>query len=132
MSDRQTPESLSPQLRLEPPIDGEDLSRDTEFPDDISCLDHAPATSHGTYLAGTQDRVENLEDYQAGGYHPIHLGDHLGNAGRYRVIHKLGHGGFSTVWLWRAIARKGSTSPSSPHSGRIRGRLTRSSPDRFG
>ncbi|KAH8645382.1 kinase-like domain-containing protein [Tricladium varicosporioides] len=81
--------------------DSDDLVRDDEFSDDISCLDHAPATSHGTYLAGTQDDVENLEDYQAGGYHPIHLGDHLGNTGRYHVIHKLGHGGFSTVWLCR-------------------------------
>jgi len=86
MSGLREPQS-SAQIRT---ADGEDLSRDTEFPDDISCLDHAPATSHGTYLAGTQDRVENLEDYQADEYHPIHLGDHLGNAGRYRVIHKLG------------------------------------------
>ena len=76
---------------------------DSEFPADTSCLDHAPTTSHGTYLAGIQDGVENLEDYQVGGYHPIYLGDHLGNAGRYQVIHKLGHGGFSTVWLFRDI-----------------------------
>lgn len=95
MSDLREPQS-SAQIRA---ADGEDLVRDCEFPDDISCLDHAPATSHGTYLAGTQDRVENLEDYQAGGYHPIHLGDRLGNTGRYHVIHKLGYGGFSTVWL---------------------------------
>ncbi|KAH8752446.1 hypothetical protein F5882DRAFT_419921 [Hyaloscypha sp. PMI_1271] len=111
MSDLREPQS-SAQIRA---ADGEDLSRDTEFPDDISCLDHAPATSHGTYLAGTQDRVENLEDYQAGGYHPIHLGDHLGNAGRYRVIHKfinsVGHGGVSTVWLCRD-SQEGSTSRS--------------------
>jgi serine/threonine-protein kinase SRPK3 len=97
MSDLREPQSPV-QIRA---ADGEDLVRDGEFPDDISCLDHAPATSHGTYLAGIQDGVENLEDYQAGGYHPIHLGDRLGNKGRYHVIHKLGHGGFSTVWLCR-------------------------------
>ncbi|KAH8589164.1 kinase-like domain-containing protein [Bisporella sp. PMI_857] len=74
-----------------------------EFPDDMSCLSHAPATSHGTYLAGNQDGLEDLEDYQIGGYHPIHLGDCLGAAGRYQVIHKLGYGGFSTVWLCHDI-----------------------------
>jgi len=76
-----------------------------EFPYDISYLSHAPTTSHGTYLAGNQDGLEDLEDYQIGGYHLVHLGDCLGDclgaAGRYQVIHKLGYGGFSTVWLCR-------------------------------
>ena len=43
--------------------------------------------------------VEDLEKYQPGGYHPICLDDRLQN--RYRVVHKLGHGTFSTVWLAR-------------------------------
>lgn len=74
-----------------------------ELPDHMSyeTLDHAPATSHGTYLEGVQDGVEDLERYEAGGYHPMHLGDRLGDSGSYHVIHKLGHGGFSTVWLCR-------------------------------
>ncbi|KAL4897599.1 kinase-like domain-containing protein [Aspergillus ambiguus] len=33
-----------------------------------------------------------------GGYHPVSLGDTVKN-GRYSVRHKLGWGGFSTVWL---------------------------------
>lgn len=37
--------------------------------------------------------------YRPGGYHPIHLNDIVN--GRYRIIHKLGHGGFSTIWLAR-------------------------------
>ncbi|PSN59103.1 kinase-like protein [Corynespora cassiicola Philippines] len=44
--------------------------------------------------------AEPLYRYGAGGYHPIHLGDILGD-GRYEVIHKLGWGASSTVWAAR-------------------------------
>lgn len=44
------------------------------------------------------ERVENLERYREGGYHPTRLGDEFSH-GRYRVIHKLGYGSYSTVWL---------------------------------
>ncbi|KAF5643398.1 CMGC kinase [Fusarium tjaetaba] len=68
---------------------------------DYRDLDHAPATSQGTFLKGSKEGVEPLEEYQEGGYHPVHLGDVLGPSDRYRAIHKLGHGGFGTVWLCR-------------------------------
>ena len=42
--------------------------------------------------------AENLDEYEPGGYHPIHLGDRLKD-GRYEIVHKLGYGSFSTVWL---------------------------------
>ncbi|KAF7556895.1 hypothetical protein G7046_g6183 [Stylonectria norvegica] len=42
--------------------------------------------------------VEWPELYRPGGYHPVSIGDTLGE-GRYRVIRKLGDGSFSTVWL---------------------------------
>ena len=42
--------------------------------------------------------VEDLEGYEEGGYHPIHIGEEL-NCGRYKVVHKLGFGSYSTVWL---------------------------------
>lgn len=41
---------------------------------------------------------EALECYVPGGFHPVALGDTFKD-GRYVVRHKLGHGGFSTVWL---------------------------------
>lgn len=67
--------------------------------------------------------VERLERYRPGGYHPIHIGDVL--KGRYRVVHKLGHGAYSTIWLSRDehqavyVAVKISTGDSSPHEADI-------------
>ncbi|KAJ5288449.1 Srpk [Penicillium antarcticum] len=43
--------------------------------------------------------VERFENYRPGGYHPIQIGDHF--HGRYRVVHELGHGSYSTAWLAR-------------------------------
>ncbi|KAL1860745.1 hypothetical protein VTK73DRAFT_7190 [Phialemonium thermophilum] len=43
------------------------------------------------------DGVESLEDYRPGGYHPVQIDKRLHQ--RYRVVHKLGHGTFSTAWL---------------------------------
>ena len=47
--------------------------------------------------------VENVNRYRPGGYHPVHLNDTFAN-GRYTVVHKLGFGTFSTVWLVRDCA----------------------------
>ncbi|KAK2603198.1 hypothetical protein N8I77_009672 [Diaporthe amygdali] len=41
---------------------------------------------------------EGLAGYRPGGYHPVSLGDRFKD-GRYLIRHKLGWGGFSTVWL---------------------------------
>jgi serine/threonine protein kinase len=40
---------------------------------------------------------ENPQEYRAGGYHPVHLGELFNN--RYQIISKLGYGVYSTVWL---------------------------------
>ncbi|KAH6839532.1 kinase-like domain-containing protein [Chaetomium sp. MPI-CAGE-AT-0009] len=64
-------------------------------------------TEDGMYSYDT----EPLAKYVQGGYHPVVLGDVLGEGGRFRVAHKLGYGGYATVWLchdnvfkkWRAV-----------------------------
>ncbi|KAI1426322.1 kinase-like domain-containing protein [Xylaria sp. FL1777] len=43
--------------------------------------------------------VERLDLYCKGGYHPINIGDRLHD--RYRIVHKLGFGSNSTIWLAR-------------------------------
>ncbi|EER23503.1 Protein kinase domain containing protein [Coccidioides posadasii C735 delta SOWgp] len=42
--------------------------------------------------------VEDLEGYRPGGYHPTLIGDTF-CGGRYKIVHKLGFGGYSTIWL---------------------------------
>lgn len=49
------------------------------------------------FLENSIGDTEDLDRYEPGGFHPVHLGDILD--GRYKVVHKLGSGGFSTVWL---------------------------------
>lgn len=41
---------------------------------------------------------EDIEHYEPGGYHPVLLDD-VYDDNRYKIIHKLGSAGFSTVWL---------------------------------
>lgn len=44
-----------------------------------------------------EETAEAPELYARGSYYPVCIGEVL--AGRYRVEHKLGHGGFSVVWM---------------------------------
>ena len=57
------------------------------------------------YFAGPD--VESPNRYRPGGYHPVHLGDVY--CQRYRVIHKLGFGTYSTVWLARDLQSTAKT-----------------------
>ncbi|KIM82211.1 hypothetical protein PILCRDRAFT_471819 [Piloderma croceum F 1598] len=55
--------------------------------------------------------VEGLHGYMPGGYHPVHLGDTLStfpglDKPRYRLLHKLGYGSFSTVWLAKDLSHE--------------------------
>lgn len=74
--------------------------------------------------------VERLENYRTGGYHPVEIGDNF--CGRYRVVHKLGYGSYSTTWLARDeqlkkyVAVKVCTADSDPHEINTLSALTRS------
>lgn len=52
------------------------------------------------FIPSRLEEVEHVEDYQPGGLHPISIGETFAK-GRYRVIHKLGFGGSSTIWMAR-------------------------------
>lgn len=43
---------------------------------------------------------EDLENYTADGFHPVRIGDRFED-GQYQIVHKLGFGGSSTIWLAR-------------------------------
>ena len=52
------------------------------------------------FAVGRFEVTEDRECYQPGGFHPVNIGDTFDND-NYRIIHKLGSGGFATVWLAR-------------------------------
>ncbi|KAM7184840.1 Protein kinase-like domain containing protein [Naviculisporaceae sp. PSN 640] len=58
--------------------------------------------SNGLTLQGPPWGLEKIFDYEPGGHHPVHLGDILHQ--RYKVIHKLGSGGFANVWFCHDIS----------------------------
>ncbi|KAI0469698.1 kinase domain-containing protein [Xylariaceae sp. FL0804] len=60
---------------------------------------HVPTMSNSDPLYQHIDDVERLDNYRRGGYHPIQIGDRLKK--RYYVVHKLGYGTYSTIWLAR-------------------------------
>ncbi|KAJ7618421.1 kinase-like domain-containing protein [Roridomyces roridus] len=53
------------------------------------------------YSARFRSDIEEIECYVVGGLHPVHLNDVVSAShnGRYRILHKLGFGSFSHVWL---------------------------------
>lgn len=59
---------------------------------------------NGLMIEGPPRRLEKIYDYEAGGHHPVHLSDILHQ--RYKVIHKLGSGGYANVWLCRDVTSK--------------------------
>jgi serine/threonine protein kinase len=49
------------------------------------------------YEVDVEGASARVERYPPGHYYPIQIGEVLD--GRYRIEHKLGHGGFTTVWM---------------------------------
>ncbi|KAG5771516.1 hypothetical protein H9Q72_001956 [Fusarium xylarioides] len=80
-----------------------DLEMDPDFPDDFE----SPQID------------SEYPMYGMGGYHPVHLGD-LYDDGRYRIVHKIGAGDTSTIWLardssrWSWVALRILTADQSP------------------
>ncbi|KFY54919.1 hypothetical protein V497_07347 [Pseudogymnoascus sp. VKM F-4516 (FW-969)] len=68
---------------------------------------------------------EKISRYRPGGFHPVALGNSF-KEGRYTVVHKLGYGGFSTVWvayddiLRQWVALKIMTSATTETSREVR------------
>ncbi|CAJ2509537.1 Uu.00g145630.m01.CDS01 [Anthostomella pinea] len=60
----------------------------------------SPSPSPAREIYHPEADVEDLEDYVPGGYHPTTIGDTFRD-GQYTIVHKLGFGGYSTVWLAR-------------------------------
>lgn len=58
-------------------------------------------SSDGESQSITYNFIEDVEDvskYRPGGFHPTYIGDMLKDR-RYRIVHKLGYGSYSTIWL---------------------------------
>ena len=53
----------------------------------------------------TENCVEPVEEYEPVGFHPVQLGNTF-ESGHYLIVHKLGLGGFSIVWLAHDSCRK--------------------------
>ncbi|KAF7562551.1 hypothetical protein G7046_g1605 [Stylonectria norvegica] len=55
------------------------------------------APTNGLMVTGAPFGLEQIYNYESGGHHPVHLHELL--HARYKVIHKLGSGGYANVWL---------------------------------
>ncbi|KFY62784.1 hypothetical protein V496_04373 [Pseudogymnoascus sp. VKM F-4515 (FW-2607)] len=83
-----------------------------------------PIITPALYSLPSKPQVsENDKKYKLGGYHPVMIGDILHR--RYRIVDKLGYGGYSTIWLARDaqleqyVAVKSSTADLPSRETRI-------------
>lgn len=81
---------ISPVLRLGSPAPRPPFSTRQRSPSRRSY-------SAAVYREVVADGTEPLDRYEPGGFHPVLVGDRIHN--RYDVVDKLGHGGWSIIWL---------------------------------
>lgn len=77
-----------------------DANADTLLTSSMDTIDSFPLFENPYLCDDNEDDVEYSGFYCHGGYHPTLIGDTFEN-GQYVVVHKLGHGAKSTVWLAR-------------------------------
>lgn len=75
----------------------EGVPREAEDEGEEDGLEEEGARDSGTDEDFSDNDNERSKEYRKGGYHPVYVGEIYNN--RYRVVHKLGWGYFSTVWL---------------------------------
>jgi serine/threonine-protein kinase SRPK3 len=83
-------------------VEASPSSEQEEFEVEFDEQDEVGSNDGLRYEYPESDNVEKVELYCPGGYHPVNLGDTLKSL-QYQIIHKLGYGGFATVWLARDI-----------------------------
>lgn len=103
------------QLHLSTPAESDDAEPQTntqgilqDYMDEISLAgdeSDGDPESRGLLRRSDQEHdlegiMENVEEYKPGGFYPLHVDDRI-HGGRFTIIHKLGFGGYSTVWLSR-------------------------------
>lgn len=91
--DRSSSSPISPSLQFA----SDSSSDDTVASDNGSIVDSDEEIDIG-------EMSEPLMRYSEGLYYPICIGDVLNS--RYRILHKLGWGGFSTVWMAQDVKRQ--------------------------
>jgi hypothetical protein len=88
-------------FEVEPPVEDAFLveGNPVESPIQYPPQTEPPSPRPQVYKSMSSFKVEPVEAYREGGYHIVHIGDILGQAGakQYKIIHKLGFGEFSTV-----------------------------------
>jgi hypothetical protein len=62
--------------------------------------DKTAASSDTSWYYRFIEDVELFARYCVGGYYPVQIGDEFSSS-RYCIVHKLGSGGYSTIWLAR-------------------------------